>query len=154
MNTGPSKILYFYSTTETKKCWSFCSTEERSRLILNKTAERAVPCSTLVILGMSALKRKNIHSFNLECECLLDILIRLSAINIVDYIFLSTKCFHRWRWIATLQLNLISYMLIRNIQGQHHIWNVKSTCKLTWFWTSNARISSHCIKRRDVYHFS
>ena len=29
---------------------------------------------------------------------------------------------------ATLHLNLISYMLIRNIQGQHYSCDVKSTC--------------------------
>ena len=45
----------------------------------SKTTEKAVPCCTLVILGMQMfflLKRKRFSTFNLRCECLYYILIR------------------------------------------------------------------------------
>ena len=41
----------------------------------------------------------------------------------VDYLFFSTICFNK-----LISSKLISYMLIGNIQGQHHSWNVKFTC--------------------------
>ena len=43
------------------------------------------------------LKRNRFYSFNLRCECLYYILIRFSAINIVDYLYLSTICVNRRR---------------------------------------------------------
>ena len=64
----------------------------------NKTAEKAAPCCALVILGKQTigflLERNKFYSFNLRFECLFYILIRLSAINIVQNLFLSTKCFN------------------------------------------------------------
>ena len=78
---------------------SFSSIIERRRSICNKTVDNAVLCCTLVCLGCRRLifflKRNRLYSFNLMCECLNYILIRLSAINIVDYlhVYLSTICF-------------------------------------------------------------
>ena len=55
---------------------------------------------------------------------------KLSAINMVAYLFLPTKCINRGRliWKSNALPKMISEMLIRNTQGQHNIDNVKSTC--------------------------
>ena len=106
------------------------------------------------------------YCFNRRCKCLYYILIWFSAINIVDYLFLSTICFNRGRltWNSNASPKLNSYMLKRNIQSQHYSLNVKFTLillalasYLTWFWTSNARhgfLHIVSIKRKYVYHFS
>ena len=68
---------------------------------LNRTAEKAVHCCTLMILGMQTIGFLQVLFFSSQtlCKCLYYILIRLSAINIVDYLFLSTECFNRGRLI-------------------------------------------------------
>ena len=62
-------------------------------------------------------------------------LMKLPAINIVYYLCLSTKCFNRGRliWNSNTSSTMISDMLIRNIQDQHHIEKVKATCYFNVF---------------------
>ena len=62
------------------------------RSFLNETAEKDVPCCTLVILGMQTIgflyenEELGFIFFKTCCECLYFILIKLKAINIVDYL--------------------------------------------------------------------
>ena len=82
-------------------------------------------------------------------------LIKLSAINISVYLILSTKCFNKGRliWNSNTLPKTISDMLKRNIQDQHYIENVTSTCNWHDF-DLQKQIFLYCAKRRDVYHFS
>ena len=135
--------------------------EERIRSIcdvLLKQNCRVAPsclqeCRQLVFF----LKRNRFYSFNFKCECLYHILIRLWAINIVDYLLLSTISFNRGRltWNSNALPKLIHHMLKRNVQGHHHSWNVKYTCnwhafelQMHWFLhiMSNGKM---CITSRN-----
>ena len=77
------------------------SLEERSRsicdVILKQNCRES--CSPLHPRDFrnADVKRNMFYSFNHRFECLYYILIRLRAINIVDYLFLSTICFNRGR---------------------------------------------------------
>lgn len=55
------------------------------------------------------------------------ILIRLLAIDIVAYLNPINETLKQFK-TATLHLIMISNMLIRKIQSQHHIENMKSAC--------------------------
>ena len=119
-------------------------------------ARHIISCARLIIscarhnlyilnawISLPLTTKMEFFSFNLRCECLNYILIRLWAINIVDYLFLSTKCINRGRLIWN------SNDEIYKVNTTGETWNL---VRLTWFWTSNTRISSHWVKRRDVYH--
>ena len=86
------------------------------------------------------LKINKFISYNLRCKCLSYILIKFLAIITVSYLFLSTKRFSRGRliWNINASPKMISDMLIRNIQSQNHIENVKSTC----YW-QNFELKTH-----------
>ena len=97
----------------------------------------------------------------IHCKCLYGIykIFFTSYYTIINnYFRLLTKYSNQWNVLtegisfetATLHLKMISNMLIRNIQGQHHIENLKCT----WNWHDfefQTQISSNCGKRRDAY---
>ena len=81
------------------------------------------------IIRSHLLKKNRFYSFNHRCECLYYISIRLWAIIIVDYPFLSTIYFNRGRLTWNSQRLAKDFLhVIRNIQGQHHSWSVIFTC--------------------------
>ena len=60
-----------------------------------------------------------------------------NKIELIVFLYRRTKYVNLWRHTSKTAVAvapswffffLISHMLIRNIQGKHHIWNVKSTC--------------------------
>ena len=129
-NMRTSSIFLFYHGSKIEL--SFSSKEERIRsicdVILKQNCRKRCSllhprffqkCRQLVFF----FKSNRFLSFNHRCECFYYILIRLWAIHIVDYLFFSTICFNRGRlsWKASARLNLISFLLIRNMQGQRHI---------------------------------
>ena len=97
----------------------------------------------------------------IHCKCLYGIykIFFTSYYTIINnYFRLLTKYSNQWNVLtegisfetATLHLKMISNMLIRNVQGQHHIENLKCT----WNWHDfefQTQISSNCGKRRDAY---
>ena len=99
------------------------------------------------------MKRNKLCSLNLRCECLYFTSIRLSAVDLVDYLFLPTKCFNRGKLIWNCRASpktdfLISYMLMRNIQGQHYIWNLKSTCN--WYDFELHALFFHIVSKGEM----
>lgn len=93
--------FFLYSTTANKTELIFSSIEERNLSICD-----IIPCSLLHPRNfydcrplIFFMKRNRFCSFTLRCECIYYISIRLSAIGIVDYLFLSTKCSNRGRLI-------------------------------------------------------
>ena len=71
-------------------------------------------------------------------------------------LFLSTKCYNRQRlmWNSNTSHKMISNMLIRNMQRQDYIKNVKSTCNWHDFEFQTHVFFSNCAKRKYVYHSS
>ena len=61
------------------------------------------------------------------------LLIISSAINIIDY--LSTIWYNRGRftWNSNASPEFDFYMLIRNVQDQHHIWNLNYTLQYYYY---------------------
>ena len=94
--------LYFYSTTATKKSWSFSSIEERSRSICDIILKQNCSCCcTLVSLGVQTigfLEVFRFYSCNFRCECLFYILIRLWEI-------LSLIIYYYQRYVSTEEVN-------------------------------------------------
>ena len=125
------------------------------------TAEKAVAWCTLVNLTIYRrlvffLKRNmfyNLIEGAIVCTVykifFCCIFISLSAVNLMLIIEMIKQ---RDNKAAT---KIIPYMLLRNIQDDNHIENVKSTCN--WhdfeFQTSHG-FCSRCTKTRNVYHFS
>ena len=102
--------------------------------------------------------RNRFYSFNLKWKCVYYISIELSATKTVAYlhVLLSTKCFNTgsFIWNSTLHLKKIVDVLIRNIQGQQYIENLKYTRNWHDFELQTHRFLHIEPKKRDVYHFS
>ena len=154
--------LYFYSMTATKKSCSSSSIEEQSRsicevILIQNWGEN---CYLLYPRNFKnagdwfyIYKENRFYSFNQRCKCLYYILLKLPAINNVVDICLSMKCFIRgsliWnsnaspKWILTgiYKINITSKKLNPHVIDK--ILNFKYIS-----------MSSHCAKKRDVYHFS
>ena len=107
-----------------------------------ETAEKAVPCCTLVILGIQTIgflfwKVIGFILLILGASVCIIYKIWLSAINIVAYLFSSTICFNRGRLTWN---SIASFTTIKKY--------TRSTPRLKReiYMSSNARISSHCVK--------
>ena len=72
-----------------------------------------------------SIQRKTLSNQSYKVFCF--ILIRLLAIDIVANLNPINETLKQFK-TATLHLIMISTMLIRKIQGQHHIENMKSAC--------------------------
>ena len=72
-----------------------------------------------------SIQRKTLSNQSYKVFCF--ILIRLLVIDIVANLNPINKTLKQFK-TATLHLIMISNMLIRKIQGQHHIENMKSAC--------------------------
>ena len=72
-----------------------------------------------------SIQRKTLSNQSYKVFCF--ILIRLLAIDIVANLNPINETLKQFK-TATLHLIMISNMLIRKIQGQHHIENMKSAC--------------------------
>ena len=72
-----------------------------------------------------SIQRKTLSNQSYKVFCF--ILIRLLAIDIVANLNPINETLKQFK-TATLHLKMISSMLIRKIQGQHHIENMKSAC--------------------------
>ena len=98
------------------------SVEERSRSIWSYWLLLHSRDSRNADDWFSFSKENMFYSFNFRCKCLYYILIRLWAINIVDFIFLSTIWFNRgrltWNSNASPQFDFL----------HANTKNVKSTC--------------------------
>ena len=94
-----------------------------------------------------SIQRKTLSNQSYKVFCF--ILIRLLAIDIVANLNPINETLKQFK-TATLHLIMISTMLIRKIQGQHHIENMKSACNWHTFEFKKQRISSLCIKWRYV----
>ena len=113
---------------------------------------KVVPCCTLVILGMSFWKEIGFIHLILGASVYY-ILIELSAINIVDYLILSKKCSNRgtltWNSNASPKFDFLH----ANMKYRSSTTHLKREIYmyLTWFWNSNARISSHLSKGAQMW---
>ena len=100
---------------------------------------------------------KEIGFILLRCKYLYYIWIRLSTIKFIAYLFLSTRFLIEVGLIGTAMLCLKMNLnkLIWNMQGQHHIENMKSTAIWLDFELQMLRFL-HIVPKgsRGVYNFS
>ena len=103
-----------------------------------------------VFLFVFFIKEIGFSLFNLRCKCLhyTFIWIKLSAINIVAYLFLS----HREKLIWHSKASPKNDFWLANIQGQQHIENIKSTFR--HYWHDFKDFFTLCQKKRFVSHLS
>ena len=120
---------------------------------LFKTAEKAVPSWFYECRRWGFFKKNRFYSFNLKWKCVYYQQLKPSLTFMYCYqrnVSIQKVLFGT----ATLHQKKIVDVLIRNIQGQQYIENLKYTRNWHDFELQTHRFLHIEPKKRDVYHFS